>query len=112
MPTQCTVFVFGADLKRNTHTFTNTALIGFYNRNRLHCAVRPEYLNKLFRSNSVLQLGPALDQSVSRRPLTTDARVRSPDSPCEGCGARCCIGTDFSQGISIPPRQYYSSNDP
>jgi hypothetical protein len=53
-------------------------------------------------------------QAVSRRPLTAEARVRSPVSPCGICGGRSGTGTGFFPRVLpfspvnlIPPVLHY-----
>jgi hypothetical protein len=48
-------------------------------------------------------------QAVSRRPVTTEARVRSPVSPCGIFGGQIGTGTGFSPSISVFPCQFHSS---
>jgi hypothetical protein len=47
-------------------------------------------------------------QVVSRRPLTTEARVRFRVSACRICGGQSGIGTFFSPSYSVLPCQYHS----
>ena len=92
----CLCFRYESQIKQVQLSYTT--MIGFYNRNRLHCTVRPESLNTVR-----VKLGRALDQAVSHRSLTADAQVQFPVSPRESCGGQCSTGTDFSQGTSVPP---------
>ena len=59
--------------------------------------------------------GRAMAQAVSRRPFTTEARVRSLVSPCGICGGQSGTGTGFSPSMSvfspvsfIPPVLHYT----
>jgi hypothetical protein len=56
-----------------------------------------------------LSLGHAMAQAVSRRLLTTEARVRSQVSPREICGWQSDTGRGFSPSSSIFPCQYQCS---
>jgi hypothetical protein len=51
-------------------------------------------------------------QAVSRRPLTTEARVRSQVGPCGICGEQSGIGTGFSPSTSVFPCQFHSTGAP
>jgi hypothetical protein len=51
-------------------------------------------------------------QAVSRRPLTTEARVQSRVSPCGICGGQSGSGTDFSPSTSVFPCQFNSTGVP
>jgi hypothetical protein len=51
-------------------------------------------------------------QAVSRRPLTTEARVRSPVSPCGICGGQSGTETGFSPSTSVFPCQFHSTAAP
>jgi hypothetical protein len=51
-------------------------------------------------------------QAVSRRPLTTEARVRSRVSPCGICGGHSGTGTGFSPTTSVFPCQFHSTGAP
>jgi hypothetical protein len=51
-------------------------------------------------------------QAVSRRPLTAEARVRSPVSPCEICGGQSGTGTGFFPSSSVFPCQFHSNGGP
>jgi hypothetical protein len=51
-------------------------------------------------------------QAVSRRPLIAEARVRSRASSCTICGEQNGTMTVFSQGNSVFPYQYHSTNAP
>jgi hypothetical protein len=57
-------------------------------------------------------LGRAMDQAVSRRPLTAEARFRSRVSPCGICGGQSGSGTGFSQSTSVFPCQFHSTGAP
>jgi hypothetical protein len=48
-------------------------------------------------------------QTVSRQPLTAEARVRS---PCEICGGKSGIGIRFYPSTSVFPCQYHSPSAP
>jgi hypothetical protein len=48
-------------------------------------------------------LGRAMDQAVSRRPLTAEARVRSRVSPSGACGGQSGTGTGFSPSCRFSP---------
>jgi hypothetical protein len=50
--------------------------------------------------------GRAMAQVVSRRPLTTEARVRVQVNPCGICGGQSGTGTGFSPSSSVFPCQY------
>jgi len=96
------IYVNGMNLKRNRYSFPIQHRL--FSITEIAFAVQYDLnLEMQFKLNSIFQLGRALDQAVSRRPLTADARVRSPVSPCERCGGQCSIGTDFSQGTSVFP---------
>lgn len=47
------------------------------------------------------------DQTVSRRALSANSRVRSHDSPCEIYVGRSGTGSGSSLSISVVPRQYH-----
>ena len=49
----------------------------------------------------------AMDQAVCRRPVTMEARVRFPVSPCEICNGQSGIGSGVSSECLIFPRQYH-----
>jgi hypothetical protein len=51
-------------------------------------------------------------QTVSRRPLTAGARVRSRVSPCGICGGQSCTGTRFSPSTSVLACQFHSKGAP
>lgn len=57
-------------------------------------------------------LGRSVAQAVSRRPLATEARIRSLVSPCEIDDEQNGIGIDFSPSSSVSSYQYYSTNGP
>jgi hypothetical protein len=48
-------------------------------------------------------------QVVSRRPLTTEYRVRALYNPCGICGGQNGTGTGFSPSSSVFPCQYHST---
>jgi hypothetical protein len=56
-----------------------------------------------------LQMGHAMAQVVSRRPLTAEARVRAWDNSCGTCGEQSGIGAGFSPSSSVFPCQYHST---
>jgi hypothetical protein len=78
---------------------------------RVHHAVHhtgiQEHLLKLYTWK-----GRAMAQAVSRRPPTTEARVRSPVSPCGICGGQSGTGTGFSSSTSVFPCQFHSTGAP
>jgi hypothetical protein len=51
-------------------------------------------------------------QAVSRRPLTTEARVRSRFSPCGICGGQRGTGTGFFPSTLVFPCQFHSTGAP
>jgi hypothetical protein len=51
-------------------------------------------------------------QAVSRRPVTTEAPVRSQVSPYGICGGRIGTGTGFSSSTLVFPYQYHSTSAP
>jgi hypothetical protein len=51
-------------------------------------------------------------QAASRRPLTTEARVRSRVSPCRICGGQSGTGTGFSPSTSVFRCQFHSNGAP
>jgi hypothetical protein len=57
-------------------------------------------------------LGRAMAQEVSRRPLTSEARVRSRVSQCGICGGQSGIGTGFRPSTSVFPCQFHSTGAP
>jgi hypothetical protein len=71
----------------------------------VYCAVRAEALNLV---SSIPRC--AMAQTVSPRPLATEARVRSPVSSCEIRGGKTCTGTDLSPITSVFLCQYHSTN--
>jgi hypothetical protein len=48
-------------------------------------------------------VGRAMAQIVSRRPLTAEARVRALFNPCGICGGRSGTGIGFSPSSSVSP---------
>jgi hypothetical protein len=56
--------------------------------------------------------GRAMSQAVSRRLLTTEARVRSRVRPCGICGEQSSTGTGFSPSTSVFPCQVHSIGAP
>jgi hypothetical protein len=56
--------------------------------------------------------GRAMPHAVSRRPLTTEARVRSRVNPCGICGGQSGTGTGFSPSNSVFPCQLHSIGAP
>jgi len=52
----------------------------------------------------------AVAQAVSRRPVTTEAPVRSHVSPCDICYGQSGTETGFSPSSSVLPCQYHSTN--
>jgi hypothetical protein len=56
--------------------------------------------------------GRAMAEAVSRRPLTAEARVRSPVSPSGICGGQSGTGTGFSPSTSVFPCQFHSTGAP
>jgi hypothetical protein len=61
-----------------------------------------------FCQNKCPVMGRAMAQAVSRRPLTSEAQVRSRISPCGICGT----GTGFSPSTSVFLCQFYSTGAP
>jgi hypothetical protein len=60
-----------------------------------------------------LDLGRAMAQAVSRRPLTTEARGFDPgSSPCGIFGGQSGTGTGFSPSTSVFPCQFHSTGPP
>jgi hypothetical protein len=51
-------------------------------------------------------------QTVSRRPLTAEARVRSWVSPCGICGGQTGAGIGLSPSTSVFPCQFHSTGAP
>ena len=51
-------------------------------------------------------------QAVRRRPLTSEARVRSQVSPCEMCAGQSGTETGFSPSTSVSPRHCHATNTP
>jgi hypothetical protein len=54
-------------------------------------------------------LGRAMAQAVSGRPLTVEAQVRSRVSPCGIFGGQSGTGTGFSPSTSVFPCQFHST---
>ena len=59
-----------------------------------------------------MQVGRAMAQAVCRRPLTSEARVRSRISPCGICGGHSGTGTGFSPSASVFPCRFHSTGAP
>jgi hypothetical protein len=55
------------------------------------------------------ELGRAMAQAVSHRPLTAEARVRARVNPCGICGGQSGTGIGFSPSSSFFPCQYHST---
>jgi hypothetical protein len=53
-----------------------------------------------------------MPQTVSRRPLTAEARFVSRVSPCGICGGQSGTGTGFSPSTSAFPCQFHSTDVP
>jgi hypothetical protein len=53
--------------------------------------------------------GHAMDQVVSRQPLTTEAWVRAQVNPCGIYGGQSGTGTGFSSSSSVFPSIYHST---
>jgi hypothetical protein len=51
-------------------------------------------------------------ETVSSRPLTAEARVRSRVSPCRICGGQSGTETGFSPSTSFLPSQFHSTRGP
>jgi hypothetical protein len=51
-------------------------------------------------------------QAVSRQPLTSEARVRSPVSPCGIFGGQSGTGTGYFPNTPVFPCQFYSTGAP
>jgi hypothetical protein len=51
-------------------------------------------------------------EAVSRRPLATEAQVRSLVSPCGICGIQSGTGTGYSPRTSVFPCQFHSTGAP
>jgi hypothetical protein len=65
-----------------------------------------------------LNIGRAMAQAVSRRPLTAEARVRSRVTPCGICGGQSGTGTGFSPRVLrfspvnfVPPVLHYTEKN-
>jgi hypothetical protein len=54
-------------------------------------------------------IGRAMAHAVSCQPLSAEARVRAPVSPCGISGGRSDTGTGFSPSSSVFFCQYYST---
>jgi hypothetical protein len=54
-------------------------------------------------SPDVIRLGRAMAQVVSRRPLTSEARVRARFNPCRLCSLKSGTGTVFLRAIRFSP---------
>jgi hypothetical protein len=59
-----------------------------------------------------LTRGHVIAQAVSRRLLTSEARVRYQGSPCEICDEQSGTGTGFSPSPSVFPCQHHSTAAP
>ena len=59
-----------------------------------------------------MQVGSAMAQAVSRRPLTAEARLRSRVGPCGICGGQSGTGTGFSTSTPVFPCQFPSTAAP
>ena len=59
-----------------------------------------------------VELGRAMAQAVSRRPLTAEAWVRSRVSPCRICGRQSGTGTGFSPSTSVFRCQFHPTGVP
>ena len=57
-------------------------------------------------------MGRAMTQAVSHRPLTAETRARSRVSPCRICGGQSGNGTDFFPSTSVFPCQFHSTGAP
>ena len=53
-----------------------------------------------------------MDQAVSRRTLTAEARARSRVTPCGIFGEQSGTGTGFSPSTSVFPCKYHSTGAP
>jgi hypothetical protein len=58
------------------------------------------------------RLGRAMDQAVSRRPLTAEAWVPARVSPCGICGGQNGTGSGFSPSSSVFPCRHHSTIAP
>jgi hypothetical protein len=67
------------------------------------CSSFPHSIMKVVRLNE--NVGRAMAQAVSRRPLTSEARVRSRVSPCGIYGGQSGTGTGFPPSTSVFPCQ-------
>jgi hypothetical protein len=65
--------------------------------------------NYVFSVTVLYNLGRAMAQVVSRRPLTADARVRARVNPCGIFGGQCGTGTGFSPSYSVFLCQHHST---
>ena len=75
LPTQC-IYVFCMDLRTNRNYFPiQHYLTGFYKRDEV-CLLRGTDWVFMYNSCLILILGYAMTQAVSRRPLTTEVRIR------------------------------------
>jgi hypothetical protein len=58
-------------------------------------------------STTLSELSRAMEQAVSRRPLTAEARNRSRFSPCGICGKKeVALGQFFPRVLRFPPVSY------
>jgi hypothetical protein len=53
--------------------------------------------------NTILPLGRAVSQAVSRLPLTAEARVRAHVNQCEICGGESGTGTGYLRVLQSSP---------
>jgi len=67
------------------------------------------FVKTQFRFTYLKYVGRGTVQTVSRRPLTSEVRVRSRISPCGICGGQTGTGTGFSPSSSVSPCQYRST---
>ena len=57
-------------------------------------------------------LGRAMAQAISRRPLTAEVRGRSRVSPCGICGGQSGTGMVFPPNTSVFPCRFHSTGAP
>jgi len=85
---------------------------GFCNRDG-ECLLRgTKLIVKYNGSYFLFSASPATAQTFRRRPVTTEASVRSQVSPCEICDGQIDNGTGFSSRTSLFPCQYHSTSAP